>query len=109
MYNPDTDLLFPPRNIASLSHERGTAWQKLVATVEATGPDSPEQMTFILMLARLNSCATCNADSYRAMHGCNVCARQSLKRYHGSDEDLTGLFETTRTEVNLHLQKKKPE
>lgn len=106
MYNPDTDLIFPPRGISPLCKERGTTWQELVAAVEKTGPDSPEQMAFILMMARLNNCATCNADSYRAIHGCTVCAKQSLKRFHDPDEELTRLFETARTEVVMYLQKK---
>jgi len=106
MVNPNTDLIFPPRGISSLCNERGTAWRDLVTAVEDAGPDSPEQMAFILMMARLNSCATCNADSYRAIHGCTVCAKQSLKRFHGSDEELTKLFETSKTEVVMFLQKK---
>jgi hypothetical protein len=106
MYNPDTDLIFPPRGISSLCNERGAEWRDLVLAVEKTGPDSPEQMAFILMMARLNNCATCNADSYRAMHGCTVCAKQSLKRFHGSDEELTGLFETARIEVVVFTQKR---
>ncbi len=106
MYNPDTDLLFPPRVIPSLSGERGAAWRDLVAAVEKSGPDSLEQMAFILMMARLNSCTTCNADSYRAIHGCTTCAKQALKRFRGPDEELTGLFETARAEVVVFLQKK---
>jgi hypothetical protein len=79
-------------------------WQELITAVEKTGPDSPDLMAFILMMARLNNCATCNADSYRAIHGCTVCSKQSLKRFHGSDEELTGLFETARSEVSVFLQ-----
>jgi hypothetical protein len=103
MYNPDTDLIFPPRSISPLNNERSTAWQELVVAVVNSVPDSPEQMAFILMMARLNNCATCSADSYRAIHGCLVCARQSLKRFHGSDNDLIKLFETARTEVGVFL------
>jgi len=105
MHNPDTDLIFPPRFISSLAHEREAVWRDLVAVVEKAGRDSPEQMAFILMMARLNSCTTCNADSFRAIHGCQFCARQSLKRFHGSDEELTRLFKSARTELGLFLQK----
>jgi hypothetical protein len=106
MHTPDTDVLFPSRGITSLSEERGAIWRNLIAVVETTGRNSTEQMAFILMLARLNSCATCNADSYRAMLGCIACAKQSLKRFHGSDEELSSLFEAAKTEVALFLQKK---
>jgi predicted peroxiredoxin len=106
MYNPNTDLIFPPRGIPFLYNERGKPWQDLVAAVERTGSNSPEQLALILMMARLNNCATCNADSYRAVQGCVVCSKQSLKRFHGSDEELNGLFETARTEVSLFLHNK---
>ncbi len=80
MYNPDTDLLFPPRILPALRDLRGAAWQDLVTSVIEAGPDSLEQMAFVLMMARMNNCATCNADSFRAMTGCTTCAKQSLKR-----------------------------
>jgi hypothetical protein len=106
MQNPDTGLIFPPGDIPSLATERGPSWQNLVAAVEKSGPDSPEQMAFLLLMARLSSCSNCNADSYRAIHGCSVCGRQSLKRFHGSDQELAGLYQTARTEVNVYLKKK---
>lgn len=105
MYNPDTDLIFPPRCIPSLFNERGATWQKLVKIVVETGLDSHEQMAFILMMARLNNCATCNADSYRSIHGCTICAKQSLKRFHGSDEELTGLYQSAISEVVEYIEK----
>jgi hypothetical protein len=104
MPSPEAELIFPPRGIASLEHERGEAWLNLISTVENAGPDSPETMAFLLMLARLTCCSTCNTDSYRAMHGCIACAKQSLKRYHGTDEELNGLFEMARTEVEIFLK-----
>jgi hypothetical protein len=85
--------------------DRSAQWRCLVSCVETAGPGSPDQMAFILMLARLNGCATCNIDSYRAMLGCIACAKQSLKRFHGTDEELSGLFETAKSEVCLFLQK----
>jgi predicted peroxiredoxin len=106
MYNPDTDLIFPPRAIPALSKERGSAWLDLVKVVQKSGPDSPDQVAFILMMARLNNCATCNADSYRAIHGCTTCTRQTLKRFHGSDEELVSLFEMAKGEVISFLQSK---
>jgi hypothetical protein len=106
MYNPETDLLFPPRVLPVLRDLRGIAWQGLVTHVIAAGPDSLEQMAFVLMMARLNSCATCNADSFRAMTGCSICAKQSLKRFHQTDEALVALYQAANTEVELFLQKR---
>jgi hypothetical protein len=106
MYNPETDLLFPPHTLPALSDLRGAAWQELVTHVLAAGPDSLEQMAFVLMMARLNNCATCNADSFRAMTGCTTCAKQSLKRFHETDEALVALYHAASAEVEGYLQKR---
>jgi hypothetical protein len=106
MYNPETDLLFPPRSLPALSDVRGAAWRELVISVLAAGPNSLEQMAFVLMMARLNNCATCNADSFRAMTGCTTCAKQSLKRFHETDEALIAVYQAARAEVQQYLQKK---
>ena len=106
MYNPDTDLLFPPRVLPALHDLRGSAWQDLVTSVIDAGPDSSALMAFILMMARMNNCGTCNADSYRAMNGCTVCAKQSLKRFHENDEALTKVYELARGEVEKYLKDK---
>ncbi len=106
MYNPDTDLLFPPRAIHALSEERGPAWQSLVQTVERASIDSLDQTAFILVMARMSACATCNSDSFRAINGCLICARQSLKRFHGTDQELVELFQAAKDEVERYMQKK---
>jgi hypothetical protein len=106
MYNPETDLLFPPRSLPALSNLRGRVWQDLVANVLEAGNDSIEQMAFVLMMARLNNCTTCNADSFRGMTGCATCTTLSLKRFHETDDALATLFQATREEVEQYLQKK---
>jgi hypothetical protein len=99
MFNSETDLLFPPRIISALSSERGRVWQDLVASIEKADPQGLEQTAFILMMARMDSCCTCNSDSFRAMNGCTICARQALKRFRGSDEELVRAFENAMGEV----------
>jgi len=106
MYNPETDLLFPPRTLPVLHDLRGATWQNLVTGVLVAGPDSLEQMAFVLIMARMNNCATCNADSFRAMTGCAICATQSLKRFHETDDALISLYQAAREEVEQYLQKK---
>jgi hypothetical protein len=106
MYNPDTEVLFPARALPALRNLRGAAWQNLVTSVLNAGPDSLEQMAFVLMMARMNNCVTCNADSFRAMTGCTACAKQSLKRSHETDEALTEVYRAARTEVEQYLKKK---
>ena len=83
---------------------RGAAWQDLVADSVNAGPDSLEQMGFILMMVRLNNCATCNSDSYRAMNGCIPCALHALKRCHETDETLVEIYRTSKDEVEQYLK-----
>ena len=109
MYNPDTDLLFPPRALQALRDIRCTAWQELVNNVILAGPGSLDQITFILMMARMNNCATCNFASYRAINGCTVCAKQSLKRFREDDNTLICLFQATKTEVEYYIHHKESE
>jgi hypothetical protein len=106
MYNPDTDLLFPSRTLPALRDLRGTPWRELITNVMETGPDSFELMAFILMMARMNNCTSCNADSYRAMNGCTACSKQSIKRCRETDEVLMGVYQAARTEIEQYLNKK---
>jgi hypothetical protein len=106
MVNPDTDFLFPPRILPALTDLRGKPWEELVNCVIVAGPDSLEQVAFILMMARMNNCATCNYDSHRAMNGCTICTKQSLKRFGETDKALTEMFHSTREEVGQFLQKR---
>ena len=71
------------------------------------GPDSLEQMAFVLMMARLNNCTTCNADSFRAMTGCTTCAKQSLKRFHETDEALAALYQAARCRGRSNICKRR--
>ncbi|HVM70980.1 MAG TPA: hypothetical protein VMT91_04420 [Anaerolineales bacterium] len=106
MNNPDTDLLFPPRVLPALLELRGEPWRKLVTAVLEAGPDSLDQMAFVLMMARLNNCVTCNSDSFRAMSGCTTCAKLSLKRFHDPDEALVAAYQSAKIEVGQYLQKR---
>lgn len=105
MENCETDLLFPTRVIPSLSGLRGESWQSLVKEIISAKADSIEVIAFTLFMVRINNCIFCNTDSYRAMHGCDQCARQALNRFRGSDQDLVELFDTARSEVHDFLDK----
>lgn len=99
MYNSDTELLFPSRIIVELRDQRGKAWQDLVDHVIEQDPVSLDHMAFVLMMARLDSCNSCNADSFRAMRGCTQCALQNVRRYRGKDEDLIKLYNKARKDL----------
>jgi hypothetical protein len=95
----EAELLFPPRVIPALGSARGPAWQDLVSAAAGADEASPEQAAFVLMMARLNNCATCTPDSHRNLLGCPACSQQTLKHFRGSDQDLLYLYETARQDV----------
>ncbi len=105
MYNQDTDLLFPPRLIPALRSLRGAVWQELVDKVAAQEPAALDRLAFELLMVRLGSCASCQADSYKAMHGCTQCALQIVRRFRGSDHDLVAMFQQALQDVARYLEK----
>lgn len=107
MHNSDTELLFPLRVIPSLSLLRGKEWKKFLEELTSPEVDRSVQLAFVYLMVRLGGCVTCNADSYRAMRGCTQCARQTVKRYRGSDLELIGEYNEARKEVDAYLIKQK--
>ena len=106
MNNADTELLFPPRIIPSLRSLRGATWKKLVDQVEKSGENSPAKIGFVLFMVRINGCFSCNADSFRAMHGCTQCTKQAIRRLKEPDKALVRGFEAAKQEVEAHLSSK---
>ena len=106
MLNPDTELLFPLRIIPNLSDARGEIWKTFIDQMCASNVSKVDQVAFVLMMVRLGGCVACNADSFRAMKGCTHCARQTIRRNRGGDQDLIRLFEQSRQEVLAHNKKK---
>lgn len=107
MTGPAAELLFPPRVLPELGEARGAAWRDLVTAVQKTRSDSPEETALVLMMARLNNCPACSADSFRSSHGCETCSKQALKRFRGPDEELVKMFEAAQLEVNEYLHQPK--
>jgi hypothetical protein len=83
---------------------RGPDWNELVDRVIAAGESHPDTLAFGLMMIRLDGCMTCHADSYRAMRGCSICARQAVARFKGTDRDLITLWRQARVEIDLWLE-----
>ncbi len=108
MYNSDTELLFPLRVVPNLNNARGEEWHALLDQVSSEQASLADQMSFVLMMVRLDGCVGCNADSFRAMKGCTQCARQNIKRFRGNDQELVELFMQTHKEVDLYLEKRNP-
>lgn len=106
MYNSDTELLFPLRVIPSLGTLRGEKWQNLIHEIMSPSSKLSDQMGFTLLMVRLDGCIGCNADSYRAMKGCTQCARQNIRRFRGTDQDLIELYHQARKEAEAFLEKR---
>ena len=105
MYNNDTELLFPFRVTEALGGLRGKEWSRLIEDVKGSPEDSVDQLAFVLMMAKLGGCTSCNSDSFRAMRGCTQCAILNIRRYRGSDKDLLKLFSKARKEIEARVAK----
>ena len=101
MYNEDTELIFPNRVISGLGELRGPTWKKLVDDVASKELNSDDQLAFVLMMAKIDGCMTCNADSFRAMKGCTLCAHDAIRRFRGDDKELINLFSDAQRDVGI--------
>jgi hypothetical protein len=104
MYNDDTELLFPLRVLPALEDMRSAEWAKIVDEVQSESKNSLSAFAFELMMVKLNSCGVCDADSFRAMRGCSQCSKQTIRRFKGSDADLTRLFQQAKQDIKNYLE-----
>ncbi len=101
---PDTELFFPLRLVHRLKDSKSDNWKKLVNQISKIEGCTINSLSFQLLMVRLAGCANCDSDSYRAMRGCEFCAKQTLKRYKGNDSDLLTIFYHTKEEIKEYLQ-----
>lgn len=106
MIHEDTEVLFPPRVIPALGNLRSSPWRQLVQRVKDLPRDHLDRLAFVLMMARLCGCATCQADAFRALRGCTQCAIQTVRRYRDTDQSLVDAFTAAQEEVRQYLQGK---
>ncbi len=104
----DNELLFPVHVISNLQHSRGDEWCALVERVSNIPEGDIEVLAFSLMMIRLDGCLSCETDSYRAMRGCKVCSKQSLRRYKGSDLELISIYQQALEDVQQYLEIQTP-
>jgi hypothetical protein len=98
------ELLFTPHLISSLRDLRGEEWQKVIDYLATLPETHPEALAFSMMMIRLNSCLTCEMDSYRAQRGCALCARQSVLSFKGTDKQLLQRFQRAKKEIDRNLK-----
>jgi len=101
------ELLFPHYAIAHLLDVRGPKWRALVERVLRLKEDHPEALAFSWMMMKLDGCRTCEADSFKAMHGCIACAQQTIHRFKGSDNELLKLYDEALHEVKAYLTERR--
>lgn len=99
-----TEMMFPSRVIPKLRDLRGKEWQRLVDRISILSEMHPDRLAFSLMIIRLNGCLKCDADSYRAMRGCELCARRTIRRSKETDKDLMRQFVLAQKDVLAYLE-----
>ena len=100
------DRLFPSRVMKSLKGLRGNDWDAIIENAESLPEKAPDHLAFVLMMVKLNGCMTCNSDSFRAMRGCTQCSALNVRRYRGTDRQLSQLYEKARKEITRTLEAK---
>lgn len=103
MYQRETELLFPMRVASALIDMRGEVWQELVDRACKAEAASLDRLAFNLLIIRLCNCLSCQTHSYRALHGCEQCAKHSVRRFRGDDTELVQMFEDAVTDIDIHL------
>ncbi len=91
----DNEILFPHYAIPALRNTRGAKWQQLIDRISNKEETCVEVIALMSVMIELNGCLPCETDSYRAMRGCTACARQTLRRFKGSDEELISAYEAS--------------
>ena len=91
----DNEILFPHYAIPALRNLRGQKWRQLIDRIATKRETSIEVIALMLVMIELNGCLACETDSYRAMRGCTACAKQTLRRFKGSDEELISAYESS--------------
>ena len=105
MYNSDTEVLFPSRVIPTLRNMHGEEWRRLIDHVLSAEAAPAERHAFVLMMARMCGCVSCNADSFRAMRGCTQCGKQTARRFRNGDGEFVDQYRQVLQEVEAYLRK----
>ncbi|MCW5875871.1 MAG: hypothetical protein KIS85_03210 [Anaerolineales bacterium] len=99
MYHEDTEIIYPLRVTPALRDLHGPDWRKAADAAAKAGPDGLKAVSFVLAMARVAGCQTCNADSFRAMKGCTACAQDAVRRYRGGEKALLKQVEKAQADM----------
>ena len=94
------ELIFHPRAIPGLQDIRGPGWRVFVQEIATTPDASLQKAAFVLLMARLCGCLSCDDEGLRAAQGCGHCSRQTISKFKGSDDELLAQYGAAYKEVN---------
>jgi hypothetical protein len=96
------ELMFPHYAIQHVRDARGDEWRTLVDHLTSLPETHEEVLAFMLLMIRLNGCLPCETDSYRAMRGCIMCTRQTLRRFKEPDSELLRMYAEALDDVHAY-------
>ena len=106
MYNNDADFIFPSWVIKYLEDQKGDQWKDLINDVPIDDQNSFKHLGFVYLMAKLNNCQSCNADSFRALKGCKECSLQTLRRTEFSDDKLLKEYDKALKQIQAFIELK---
>lgn len=101
------ELMFPHYAIQHVRDARGDEWRTLVDHLVTLPETHEEVLAFMLLMIRLNGCLPCETDSYRAMRGCIMCTRQTLRRFKEPDSELLRMYAEALDDVRAYQTEKR--
>ena len=97
------ELMFPHYAIQHVRDARGDEWRALIDHLLTLPETHEEVLAFMLMMIRVNGCLPCETDSYRAMRGCIMCTRQTLRRFKEPDSELLRMYAEALADVQAYV------
>ncbi len=104
MTTEEFQLLFPLEILPEIKDIRTKTWKGFLENYQQGENTLVTTVALVITLTRLVGCATCEADSFRAMRGCVACAKQSLKRNKDSDDTIIDSFHQCERQVVQFLK-----
>lgn len=81
----------------------GDGWRDLLDHIRSEDCPPLDLYAFVLMMVRMCGCTGCNSDSFRAMRGCTICAKQCVKRFRGGEREILDQFGLMKKEVATYM------
>ncbi len=103
---PETEIIFPFRKLRKLRYSGGEKWKDLVDRVSALPNSDPDAIAMNLVIAEVCDCLKCGPSSYKAVLGCEVCAKRSIAAVQSGDNGLLRRFKRAQRRVAAFQEEK---